>query len=168
MHWQQGMAGFEALLQTQFDKARPMLGRRATQCQGRVRHSQPVEFEARGEFRGIALEGCAVEATFSAGGGVVRMVQVAGQSVDTDQALVPGGLFEDVAQFGRVFLIGCMAQRAMVHGAVGLFSVRGKQLKAGVVQAVAQMLEPACVTVLDEDVSVLIAEPGMAGRAPGL
>ncbi|MCY1299372.1 hypothetical protein D9M70_488960 [compost metagenome] len=84
MHRQQDVTGDQALVQAKFAEARPVGRRWAAEAELAFRDGQPVEGEARREFRRVALQGGLVEAALGAGGGVEGMVEVAGDAVDAE------------------------------------------------------------------------------------
>ncbi|MCY1299371.1 hypothetical protein D9M70_488950 [compost metagenome] len=56
----------------------------------------------------------------------------------------------------------------MQGGAVGLVAVGGEERQALGVQAVAEVLEPAVIALLDTNLALLVPEPGVGLGAPGL
>ncbi|MCY1207566.1 hypothetical protein D9M72_191660 [compost metagenome] len=168
MHGQQGVTGGQARVQAEFTEARPMGRRRAAEAEIAFRDGQPVEGEARGEFRRVALQGGLVEAALGAGCGVEGVVEVAGDAVDAEQPLAPGRFIEDLGQAACLCLVGLAAEAAMQGGAVGLVTIGGEARQAIGVQALAEVFEPKVIALFDADLVLAAPEPGVGFGAPGL
>ena len=142
---------------------------RTGEGQGLIGDSQPVEFETRRELRRIAFKGRVIEAAFGPRGRVERVVQIAGQLVNLQQALRPVLEPDDIAECGGIALIGLLAQGPMLRGAIGLLPIRREQPEAFFIQPLAQLAQPQPVATLDlRQLLGRYPDPGIASHAPVL